>query len=93
MAVAWRLPPQGGLEWRQWQDSAVVYHGVSGNTHQISASAYAVLSALSDGAKTTSELAQHLANGHITRHDAVSTDHCEQTCEALARLGLIEPTT
>lgn len=45
-AESWWVDGAGSVEWREWGDDCVVYHGNAAKTHLLSASAGAVLRAL-----------------------------------------------
>lgn len=56
----WSIPQGADLRWYRWDDEYVIHHGLSNDTHRLSANAGLVIEALqSHGPQDESALAEH----------------------------------
>jgi PqqD family protein of HPr-rel-A system len=86
-ATTWHLAPGQTLRHRVWDDEAVVYNDLTGDTHRLDAAALEVLLALQAGPHTLPTLCQAL------EIDAPGDDifaEIGDTLSALARIALVE---
>lgn len=87
---AWQLTAPSELQWVQWGDEWVLYHGATGDTHLLDPLAAEALHALRDAPATTEGLVAALAgDGDEEVRRRLST-YIGSLCARLAKLGVIE---
>ncbi len=79
------------LLWEHWNDEAVIYNPLSGETHYLNRMAMEILSTLEQSPATCSTLMEGMA-GRFAPEDTRELNHLVlQLLEELDQLGLIEP--
>jgi PqqD family protein of HPr-rel-A system len=86
----WRVVPGQSLAFREWDDEAVLYNDLSGDTHLLDGAAVEVLQALRAGPADAAALALRLAD-RFEAGSAELTTMIEDMLAGLARLDLVEP--
>lgn len=86
----WRLMSGQSLAYRCWDDEAVLYNDLSGETHLLGPAALCLLEALRAGPTPTAALASRLLNT-FDIDDAGLGDELDVLLGELSRLSLIEP--
>lgn len=98
-AGSWHLLPGQRLEYRQWEQEAVLFNDLSGDTHLLDADALAVLLAVQGGAADLASLRLALGAQDDAGADAGADDDEEADAalyallEQLASISLIERRT
>lgn len=94
-AGSWRLVPGQRLHYRQWEQEAVLFNDLSGDTHLLDADALAVLLAVQGGAADLASL--RLALGAQVDAGAGDAEEADAALyallEQLASISLIERRT
>ncbi|NHZ91379.1 HPr-rel-A system PqqD family peptide chaperone [Massilia sp. CCM 8733] len=87
-APSWHVLPGQRLHYRQWEQEAVLFNDLSGDTHLLDADALAVLLAVRDGAAGLAALRAALG----AEDDAEGEADCalQALLEQLASIDLIE---
>lgn len=83
-ALSWHVLPGQRLLYRQWEQEAVLFNDLSGDTHLLDADALALLLAVRDGAADVAALRAALAA------DDDADDELQALLEQLAAISLIE---
>ncbi|UOD32350.1 HPr-rel-A system PqqD family peptide chaperone [Massilia violaceinigra] len=83
-APSWHILPGQRLHYRQWEQEAVLFNDLSGDTHLLDADALALLLAVRDGAADLAALRAALAA------DDDADDELQALLEQLAAISLIE---
>jgi PqqD family protein of HPr-rel-A system len=86
----WRVVPGQSLAFREWDQEAVLYNDLSGNTHLIDGLGIDLLLALRAGPADAATLAARLA-AHVDADAGELTTVIEDMLAALAGLDLVEP--
>ncbi len=76
--------------WEKWPQEAVVFSGLSGQTHYLNATARAILEVLEEGPQSAESLAEQLADESATWEE-VLLPQIQQLLAEFDQLGLIEP--
>jgi PqqD family protein of HPr-rel-A system len=87
-AGTWRLVPR--VRWRLWEDEAVAYNEISGDTHHFADFAAWVFARLCEKPESAAELAREAGNSVELRSDENPESVIGRTLELLWRLRLIE---
>ncbi|NHZ43618.1 HPr-rel-A system PqqD family peptide chaperone [Massilia aquatica] len=82
-APSWHVLPGQRLHYRQWEQEAVLFNDLSGDTHLLDADALALLLAVRDGAADLAALRAALAA------DDADDDELQALLEQLAVISLI----
>lgn len=83
-ALSWHVLPGQRLHYRQWEQEAVLFNDLSGDTHLLDADALALLLAVRDGAADLAALRAALGA------DDDADDTLQAMLEQLAAISLIE---
>ena len=86
----WRVVPGQSLAFREWDQEAVLYNDLSGNTHLIDGLGIDLLLALRDGPADAATLSVRLA-GQVDADAGELTAAIENMLAGLAALDLVEP--
>jgi PqqD family protein of HPr-rel-A system len=86
----WRVVPGQSLAFKEWDQEAVLYNDLSGNTHLIDGLGIDLLLALRVGPADAATLAARLA-AHVDADAGELTTVIEDMLAALAGLDLVEP--
>lgn len=87
----WQVVPGQLLVFREWEDEAVLYNNLSGNTHLLEGAAVDLLYALRERPADSAALALQLADQFgADAGDADFRAGIEAMLSALARLDLVE---
>lgn len=84
--LSWHILPGQGLQYRQWDQEAVLFNDLSGDTHLLDADALALLLAVRDGAADLAALRAALGAEDDDEANAALASMLEQ----LAAISLIE---
>ncbi|NHZ63506.1 HPr-rel-A system PqqD family peptide chaperone [Massilia genomosp. 1] len=85
-ALSWHVLPGQRLHYRQWEQEAVLFNDLSGDTHLLDADALALLLAVHGGARDAA--AMRLALG-LADEDQDANDALQALLEQLASISLI----
>lgn len=85
----WRVIPGQALAYRCWDDEAVLYNDLSGDTHLFGPAAICVLEALRPGPAPAAALAARLL-AEFEFEDADPAAELDALLAELARLSLVE---
>lgn len=83
-ALSWHVLPGQRLQYRQWEQEAVLFNDLSGDTHLLDADALALLLAVRDGAADVAALRAALGA------EDEADDVLQALLEQLAAISLIE---
>ncbi len=83
-ALSWHVLPGQRLQYRQWEQEAVLFNDLSGDTHLLDADALALLLAVRDGAGDVAALRAALGA------EDEADDVLQALLEQLAAISLIE---
>ena len=83
-ALSWHVLPGQRLQYRQWEQEAVLFNDLSGDTHLLDADALALLLAVRDGAADVAALRAALGA------EDEADDVLQAMLEQLAAISLIE---
>ena len=89
---AWQLTAPTELQWVQWGDEWVLYHGATGDTHLLEPLSVELLQTLQRAPATAAELVEDLAHdgdGDEEMCRRLST-YIDSLIATLARFGVIE---
>ena len=87
---AWQLTAPTELQWVQWGDEWVLYHGATGDTHLLEPVAAEALQALRDAPATTEGLVAALAGDADEEVRRRLSTYIGSLFATLAKLGVIE---
>ena len=85
-----RLAARGGLAWRTWGDTSVVFNPSSGNTHLLDFAATEGLFCLQEAALDRLDLCRRLAARLNIEPDQELSDYVGRLIERFDDLGLLE---
>lgn len=86
----WRVVPGQSLAFREWDQEAVLYNDLSGNTHLIDGLGIDLLLALRDSPADAATLSARLA-GQVDADAGELSAAIEDMLAGLAALDLVEP--
>lgn len=89
--VVWRLLPIRRLHWREWGGDSVVYDELSGQTHQFSPLAAAIIAWLEERPYSTAQLTSAIAGELRLPPDADLQQAIADALEQFRELAWIEP--
>ena len=88
--MKWQIHPAQGLRLRSWEDEAIVYNDLSGDTHLLSAIAVDVLTRLQAQSVDEAGLAAQCAADWQLPDDADLRTHLHELLMTLQGLSLVE---
>lgn len=88
--LSWHILPGQGLQYRQWDQEAVLFNDLSGDTHLLDADALAVLLAVQGGAADLAALRAALGAEDDDEAKAEANAALASMLEQLASISLIE---
>ncbi|MDI6749830.1 MAG: HPr-rel-A system PqqD family peptide chaperone [Pseudomonadota bacterium] len=90
MELRFGLDRTGRFLVKSWEDEAVAYDVLSGDTHLLDPLSLAVLVYLSDSVRPREEIVRHLASSFELPIDEHSRDYIHATLTRLETVGLLE---
>ena len=90
--ITWTVPEQSAIAVCLWGESAVVYCGLSGQTHILNLLAYEILQLLQESSNNISSLINQLDMLFEIDDKAVLATQIQQLLSNFESLGLIEAT-
>lgn len=89
-ALSWHILPGQRLQYRRWEQEAVLFNDLSGDTHLLDADALAVLLAVRDGASSLAALRSALDADEADDEADGGTDGGTDGATEAALLALLE---
>jgi len=89
-AAVWRITVDYEVLQHAWEDSGVVYHAGTGDTHQVDLLTVAVLELLREAPATLEVLAQRLARDQDIDDNPELIERLAQVLRELRRLRIVE---
>ena len=89
-AAVWRITADYEVLQHAWDDSGVVYHAGTGDTHQVDLLTVAVLELLREAPATRKALAQRLARDRDIDDNPDLIERLAQVLRELRRLRIVE---
>jgi PqqD family protein of HPr-rel-A system len=80
--LSWQLSPGQRLDYRQWDQEAVLFNDLSGDTHLLGADALALLLAIQGGAADLDALRAALAAAHAQHGDENAYENAHGDAQA-----------
>ena len=87
----WRVIDSSSLFFEEWEQDAIIYNGMSGETHKLNALAIEILKLMLQKSWTPISLTEEICSIFDFENDAVLLQNIKQVINQFNALGLIEP--